>query len=58
MKKLALTLCLALMLCCFAGCSSHCKEKDCKNEVYEDGYCELHYTLHQAEDVLNALLGN
>ena len=42
---------------CLAGCgSSKCKE--CDREVYKDGYCEYHYAINIAEDVLNDAAGD
>lgn len=55
MKKWVLTVCAALVLCCFAGCSSHCKEQGCDNEVYKDGYCNYHYTLYQAAEAVQGV---
>lgn len=54
MKKFAIVLAALVMTLALAACgSSHCKE--CDNEVYQDGYCEYHYALHQAENMLGGL---
>ena len=57
MKLLKTLLLVGLMLCSLAACSRTCKENGCNNKVYKDGYCELHYALHQAENLLGGLFG-
>lgn len=66
MKKIAVVLTTLAMAACLTACgSTHCKESGCENEVYQDGYCEYHYAIHAAEeivgnaagDIMNSLLG-
>ncbi len=66
MKKIAVVLTTLAMAACLTACgSAHCKESGCENEVYQDGYCEYHYAIHAAEeivgnaagDIMNSLLG-
>ena len=54
-KYIGALLCAALLLLGMAACSSSCKEKGCDEEVYKDGYCELHYYAHQLGDALGGL---
>ncbi|MBP3380433.1 MAG: hypothetical protein J6K77_06190 [Ruminococcus sp.] len=44
----------AVMLTALVGCGT-CKEDGCDEEVYKDGYCEVHYTLHAAGEALEDL---
>lgn len=50
MKKLAILLLGALILCSITACSgvTHCK--DCDDKVYQDGYCKYHYAIHYVDD--------
>lgn len=50
MKKLMVLMLSLAAVASLAACSSHCKE--CDNEVYKDGYCEYHYALNVAQDVV------
>ena len=61
-KMLALIAALALAVS-LTACGGHCKS--CDQPVYKDGYCEYHYALNTAgdlvgdaaQDALNALFG-
>lgn len=64
MKKLMVLIVSLAALASLTACgSSHCKE--CDKEVYKDGYCEYHYAINVAQDVvgdaaddlLNSLMG-
>lgn len=58
MKKVLTTLLLVgLLVLTLVACSSTCKESGCDEKAYKDGYCELHYALHQAENLLGGLFG-
>ena len=51
MKKLTILVASLAAVACLTACGpSHCKE--CDNEVYKDGYCEYHYALNVAKDVV------
>ena len=54
-KYISALLCAAILLLSLAACSSTCKEKGCDAEVYKNGYCEIHYALHQLEGALGDL---
>ncbi len=57
MKRLfALMLAIVLVFALSACGSKHCKE--CDREVYKDGYCEYHYALNAAGDIVNDALGS
>lgn len=52
MKKFIILLTSWLMVISLAACgSSHCKE--CDEAVYKDGYCEYHYALNAAGDIVD-----
>ncbi len=54
-KKILAVLALgAVMMTALVSCGS-CKEDGCDEEVYKDGYCELHYGLKEAGDALEDL---
>lgn len=42
---------LAISLTACAGIT-HCK--DCNDEIYKDGYCQYHYTVHQTKDAIDS----
>ena len=51
MKRLMILVASLAAVACLTACGpSHCKE--CDNEVYKDGYCEYHYALNVAQDVV------
>ena len=54
-KYICALLCMALLLLSLAGCTATCKEKGCNADAYNNGYCEVHYILHQAEGLLGGL---
>ena len=57
MKRVLVLLLAALLVFALSACgSSHCKE--CDREVYKDGYCEYHYALNTAGDIVNDALGS
>lgn len=52
MKKLMVLMVSLAALATLTACgSSHCKE--CDKEVYKDGYCEYHYALNVAQDLVD-----
>ncbi|MBD5117805.1 MAG: hypothetical protein HDT37_01610 [Clostridiales bacterium] len=53
MKRLAALIAAAIMVLSMAGCSSKCKEAGCDDKAVKNGYCEVHYALHE----LNKLFG-
>ncbi len=56
MRKIALFLAVALMACSLTACKKTCKASGCDKDVYQDGYCELHYLEHELNglgDILN-----
>lgn len=48
-KMMALIAALALAVS-LTACGGHCKS--CDQPVYKDGYCEYHYALNVAQDVV------
>ena len=55
MKKFFVLLLVVVMALAMTACSSKCKESGCSEDVYEDGYCEIHYAAHALEDALGEL---
>lgn len=62
MKKIGImmaTLAMLVMAVGLTGCgSSQCKEEGCDKEVYEDGYCEYHYALNVAGEIVSDAAGD
>lgn len=62
MKKVGFLLVIAHLLIVLSACGgvTHCK--DCDDEIYKDGYCQYHYTLHNidetAKSAFNSLFGD
>lgn len=62
MKKTGLLLLVTLLLAlALSGCGNTCKEEGCDDEVYQDGYCKYHYTMHNVDEtakgVFNGIFG-
>ena len=62
-KKVMAAIAAAGLLLSLSACGSkHCKAQGCDDEVYKDGYCQYHFTLHAvdsaAKDVFNTLFSN
>lgn len=55
MKKLAALIAAMFMILCMAGCSTTCKESGCNDKAVKNGYCEIHYALHELEKGLEGL---
>jgi hypothetical protein len=55
MKKAIAILLAAVMALSMVACSRNCKEEGCDKDVFKEGYCEIHYGLHQLEDGLKDL---
>lgn len=54
-KKIFAVLALgAVMMTALVGCGT-CKEDGCDEEVYKEGYCELHYNLNELAEGLEDL---
>ena len=52
MKKIATVSAALVLMFSLAACGpQHCKE--CDREVYKDGYCEYHYALNVASEVVD-----
>ena len=49
-KMMALIAALALAVS-LTACGAHCKS--CDQPVYKDGYCEYHYALNAAQDLVD-----
>lgn len=48
MKKRIAALFLAILAAMsLVACGGKCKASGCDEEVYEDGYCEIHYLANQ-----------
>ena len=52
-KKLAALLLLGALSLQLVACGNDCKADGCDKEVYEDGYCEMHYFEKAITDALN-----
>lgn len=37
------------------GKDNTCREEECEQEIYRDGYCEDHFYLQQAEELMEGL---
>ena len=63
MKKMMALIAALALAASLTACGGHCKS--CDQPVYKDGYCEYHYAIHAAEeivgnaagDIMNSLLG-
>ncbi len=52
-KRMMTILAVLAMAVVMTACSLfNCKEKDCSEEVYEDGYCKYHYYIHAGEGII------
>lgn len=53
MKKVFVLLTMVVMVINLTACGgiTHCKE--CDDEVYQDGYCQYHYTINAAKDAVD-----
>lgn len=66
MKKLLILLTAVVMIMSLTACGGITQCKDCGDDIYKDGYCQYHYTLHQAQDsvdsaakgIFDIILGN
>ncbi len=45
MKKLVLIILASAMVLALSACGEKCSIPDCGEKVYEDGYCEYHYSV-------------
>lgn len=54
MKKALVLFTAFIILISLVACGgiTHCK--DCDDEIYKDGYCQYHYTVHQAKDAISS----
>lgn len=52
-KKLLFCIMLGTLLSTLVGCTTPCKVDGCKDEVYQEGYCNYHYTLEHTCKVDN-----
>lgn len=54
MKKLLTLLTTFITIMSLTACSglTHCK--DCSDEIYQDGYCQYHYTIHKTQEALDS----
>ena len=55
-KYISALVCAALLALSLAACTATCKESGCNADAYKNGYCEIHYALHQAEGFLGSLI--
>ena len=51
MKKIVALIAALTLTACLAACGGHCKS--CDRPVYKDGYCEYHYAMETAQDMVN-----
>ena len=59
MKKIGILLAALVMAVSLTACgSSTCQVEGCGNEVYEDGYCEYHYALNVAGEMVSDAAGD
>jgi len=54
MKRRLVLLTAVVMVMGLTACAgiTHCK--DCDDEIYEDGYCKYHYTVHKAQEAVDS----
>lgn len=50
MKKMMALIAALVLTAGMTACGSHCKS--CDQKVYRDGYCEYHYALNTARDLV------
>lgn len=51
MKKMMTLIAVLAVTASLTACGSHCKS--CDKPVYKDGYCEYHYALNTAQDLVD-----
>ena len=51
MKKMMTLIAILTLAASLTACGSKCKS--CDEPVYKDGYCEYHYALNVAQDVVD-----
>ena len=51
MKKMMALIAALTLAASLTACGGHCKS--CDQKVYKDGYCEYHYALNVAQDVVD-----
>lgn len=49
MKKLAALIAAAILVFSMAGCSANCKWDGCTDKATKNGYCDVHYAMHELE---------
>ena len=55
-KKQIFSLVLLILSLLMMSCGvSHCKEKECKSELYKEGYCKYHYYTNFAEEAADVV---
>ena len=53
MKRLAALIAAALMVCSMASCSASCKWDGCSDKATKNGYCSVHYMMHEVEKLFS-----
>lgn len=56
-KRWMSVLFILLMVVQLTACGRTCKEKDCKEEIYDDGYCKYHYYMNVGDNLLQDIQG-
>lgn len=51
MKKMMALIAALALAASLTACGGHCKS--CDKPVYKDGYCEYHYALNAAQDLVD-----
>ena len=51
MKKMMALIAALALAASLTACRGHCKS--CDQPVYKDGYCEYHYALNAAQDLVD-----
>ena len=51
MKKMMTLIAVLALAATVVACGSKCKS--CDEPVYKDGYCEYHYALNTAQDIVD-----
>lgn len=49
MKRLAALAAAAILVLSMAACSAKCKWDGCDDKAAKNGYCEVHYAMHELE---------
>ena len=55
-RKISLLVIICMLsILSLVGCGFTCKEPGCDSEVYKEGYCQYHYGVKSAGEVVDAI---